>query len=123
VRVLAEEIGAMLGSAAHLAALRRTGTAGFAIERAVTLDALEGLDEAGRDALLLAPDAALDALPALDVDAPTCEALRQGRHPQCVAAPGRFRAYGPDGFVGVVDATGEALVPVRLIAFAAQRAE
>jgi tRNA pseudouridine55 synthase len=123
VRVLAEDIATALGSAAHLVALRRTATAGFALERAVTLDALEALDEAGRDALLLAPDAALGALPALALDGDLRDALVCGRRPRHPAAPGRYRAYGPDGFVGVVEATGDELRAVRLVAAAPQRAE
>lgn len=123
VRVLAEDIATALGSAAHLVALRRTATAGLALERAVTLDALEALDEPGRDALLLAPDAALGAFPPLALDAGLREALVCGRRPRHPAAPGRYRAYGPDGFVGVVDATGDELRAVRLIAIAPQRAE
>ena len=34
IRVLAEDIGEALGCGAHLAALRRTGTGGFALEQA-----------------------------------------------------------------------------------------
>lgn len=116
VRVLAEDVGRALGSAAHLAALRRTATAGLTLDRAASLDALEALDERGRDALLLPPDAALGAMPMLALDAETSDALRHGRHPRHPVAPGRYRAYGPGGFLGVVDASGEMLRATRLLA-------
>ena len=59
IRVLAEDIGAALGCGAHLAALRRTATGGFGSSDAVTLEALEAMTDAARDALLLPADALL----------------------------------------------------------------
>jgi tRNA pseudouridine55 synthase len=43
IRVLAEDIGKKLGTGAHLAELRRTKAGNFSIEKAVTLEELEGL--------------------------------------------------------------------------------
>jgi len=116
VRVLAEDIAAALGSCAHLAALRRTASGPFALDRAVTLSALEAMDVAARDALLLPPDAPLSLVARLDVDAPTALALAQGRGGAApVEAQGTFRCYGPVGrFVGLVEAAGGALRPLRL---------
>lgn len=45
VRVLAEDLGARLGTPAHLAALRRTRAGAFALQDAVTLDELQSLAE------------------------------------------------------------------------------
>jgi len=116
IRVLAEDIAAALGSCAHLAALRRTVSGPFALTGAVTLSALEAMDTAARDALLLPPDAPLSLVARLDVDAPTALALTQGRTPAApVEAHGTFRCYGPVGrFVGLVEATGASLRPLRL---------
>ncbi len=47
IRTLAEDIGRSLGSAAHLAALRRIRAGRFGIERAVTLEKLEEIIAAG----------------------------------------------------------------------------
>ena len=116
VRVLAEDLGASLQGCAHLAALRRTGTAAFSVEHAVTLDALQAMDSAARSRLLLPIDAGLSALPALAIDAAMASALRNGQRPAHHAAPGRYRTYGPDGFLGVVESTGDALVVTRLTA-------
>ena len=49
IRVLAEDIAGALGSCAHLAALRRTVSGPFALADAVTLEALEAMDEPARD--------------------------------------------------------------------------
>ena len=77
VRALARDLGARLGCGAHLSALRRTATGSFGVE-----DAL-GLDEAIRlgpalAARLIAPAAALPALPAVVVTAPGLERVRHG---------------------------------------------
>jgi tRNA pseudouridine55 synthase len=116
IRVLAEDIARALGTCGHLVALRRTATGAFTIEGAVTLDALEAMRTSERDARLLPPDASLSRLARLDVDLATEQALRAGRLARSPpAAAGRYRCYGPrDRFVGLVEASGDALRPVRL---------
>jgi tRNA pseudouridine55 synthase len=128
VRVLAEDLGEALGSCAHLASLRRTASGPFTLDRAVTLDTLEGLAPADRDALLLPVDAPLADLPSYAVDATGAAALLQGRPvpvPGCAGgAPGptpdaaagaRVRGYGPSGFLGLLSVDGQWLRPVRLV--------
>ena len=115
VRVLADDLGRALGSCAHLAGLRRTSTGGFRLEHAITLDALEALDLPARLARLLPIDAPLTDLPAVTLDPEAADALSHGRRPPNPAPPGRYRAYGPAGFVGLIEATGSELRAVRLI--------
>ena len=116
IRVLAEDLAAAVGSCAHLAALRRTASGAFTLDRAVTLEQLEAAAVATRDAWLLPVDAPLAGLPAIAVDAMTVAALTQGR--TAVApegAAGRCRCYGPEQrFLGIVEAAHGALKPVRL---------
>lgn len=59
IRTLGEDIGAALGSGAHLSALRRLDTGGLRVEDAVTLEALEALPEDARLACLQPPEALL----------------------------------------------------------------
>lgn len=73
VRVLAEDIGAALGSAAHLEALRRTGFGRFAISAAAPLDAWHP------DGELLSIRDALAHLPAFPLPATAADAARQGK--------------------------------------------
>jgi tRNA pseudouridine55 synthase len=116
LRVLAEDIAGALGSCAHLAALRRTVSGPFALAAAVTLEALETMDGAARDALLLPSDAPLSGLARLDVDASTARDLvagRLGRSPPAMS--GKCRCYGPQGrFLGVAEASAGELRSVRL---------
>jgi len=115
VRVLAEDLGAALASCAHLAALRRTGTGGFDVADALTLEALEVLDLPQREARLLPVDTALAGMPALAIGSDDALALSQGRRPANAAASGRYRGYGPGGFVGLLEATGTELRAIRLL--------
>jgi tRNA pseudouridine55 synthase len=116
IRVLAEDIAGSLGTCGHLAALRRTVSGPFALDRALSLEELEGMELAERDARLLPPDAPLSLMARLDVDLPTEQALRAGRIGRSPpVAAGRYRCYGPhDRFLGLVEATGAALRSVRL---------
>jgi tRNA pseudouridine55 synthase len=75
IRVLGEEIGAALGSAAHLEALRRTGFGSFDIADAATLDGWSPDETAGFVTLRHA----LAHLPAVTLDAKGAEAARQGK--------------------------------------------
>src|SRR5690606_14831969 len=59
IRTLAEDIGEALGCGAHLAALRRTGCGPLDVASAHTLERLESMAEAERDALLQDPDVLL----------------------------------------------------------------
>lgn len=68
IRVLAEDIGEALGCGAHLTGLRRTATAGYSVNDAVTLDALERLNLEQRDQLLKPADSLCLALPQIILD-------------------------------------------------------
>ena len=74
-----------------------------------TLEALEALDMPERVARLLPVDAALAGMPALAIGPDDALALAQGRRPRNAAASGRYRGYGPGGFVGLLEATGTEL--------------
>jgi tRNA pseudouridine55 synthase len=67
IRTLAEDIGAALGCGGHVAALHRTQTASFVLDKHNTIEYLESLDDAGRDALLLPTYAAVEYLPRMDL--------------------------------------------------------
>jgi tRNA pseudouridine55 synthase len=68
IRVLAEDIGEALGCGAHLTALRRTATAGFSVNDAATLEALEILNLEQRDQMLKPADSLCLALPQIILD-------------------------------------------------------
>lgn len=132
VRTLAEDIGAALGCGAHLVALRRTGVGALTLEHAVTLDALERMDEAARDACLRPVDALLSTFPAVRLGANDARRLLQGQRLRLselppiradegargdVAGDARVRVYrDEDGaLLGVARAADGVLAPERLI--------
>jgi tRNA pseudouridine55 synthase len=126
IRVLAEDIGRVLGCGAHLAALRRTRVGGFDVGRAWMPEALESLDQGGRDALLLPPEMLAADLPALTVEEASTQALGNGRRLPwaCSQSLGERRVYSPAGvFMGIcslIEEAGETwLVPVRLMSVSA----
>lgn len=83
IRTLAEDIGHKLGCGAHLIGLRRTETAGYMIEDAITLEALELLVKetpVGALAELLLPmDSAIAYLPRVILNADASHYLMQGQ--------------------------------------------
>ncbi|HXK34862.1 MAG TPA: tRNA pseudouridine(55) synthase TruB, partial [Dehalococcoidia bacterium] len=111
IRSLAHDLGAALGCGAHLAALRRTASAGFSIEDAVTPGVLRAAAADGRlGDLILAPDRAVERHDALLLGAESTLRLRQGRtlalEPLRMPRTGDIcRAYSFEGaFLGVVRA-------------------
>ena len=121
VRTLVEELAARLGTVGHVAALRRLALGPFREAQMRDLEALRALESEGFEALdvvLLPADAALAALPAVELGA---EEARRVGHGQRIAAAaawpaGRVRLYAPGpAFLGVgtVEPGGE-LRPQRL---------
>jgi len=115
VRVLAEDLGTALGCGAHLAALRRLASGGFDVGDAMSLEALEALDDGARDARLLPVDTLLASLPRLDLEAGDAWCLERGQAIAVGDLPDAdYRAYAAGRFVGVARANAGVLRPRRL---------
>lgn len=123
VRSLVEDIAAAAGTVAHTARLHREAVAGFDDADMLDLGAAEGLAESDPAALsgrLMAPDAALAGLPAVEVAE---DAGRRFRSGQAVAADvpagaGLVRVYVcGDGreFLGIGEITGSGEVAPRRV--------
>jgi tRNA pseudouridine55 synthase len=108
IRALAEDIGADLGTGAHLAALRRTASGRFRIADAATLDALRAMPD--RRARLLPLSALLEGLPRAELDAAAETRLRNGQSLKISGVgEGVHALYRTDGAViglGEADAGG-----------------
>lgn len=117
IRVLAEDIGQVLGCGACLAGLRREGVGGMTLASgAATLEQLESLSPDRRDALLQPPDTLVASLPRLDLDASEAGRILQGRPVEHRGAgkTGLARVYGPDrAFLGVVEVTSPGQIQPR----------
>lgn len=118
VRTLAEDLGERLGCGAHLSALRRTACAGLQASQAVTLPALEALDEAARSRLLLPCDRLALDWPEVRLEAGEAARLlsglrRRGPWPEAAGV----RVYGPEpgAFLGTAHVRGGELIPTRLL--------
>jgi tRNA pseudouridine55 synthase len=118
IRTLAEDIGQALGCGAHLAALRRTSCGPLAVSDAITLDQLEAMSEAEREARLRSPDALLADWPSLALDDDQAGRFLTGlrrrvQHPDLPAV--RVYGPGPRVFLGSAHITAGELIPDRLL--------
>lgn len=121
IRVLADDIGKALGCGAYLTGLRRTQTAGFRLENAISLVDFEALALEDRDACLLPADALLQSLPALTLEADEFARMRHGMSVDRLAAAGEYRLYAEGEskdnarFIGLGEAADGVLRPKRLL--------
>lgn len=82
VRTLAHDMGERLGCGAHLTELRRLSSGPFNLDRAISLERLKELAEAGNLAdVLVSPSDALGHLHALPLTAQGAERVRRGMPP------------------------------------------
>ena len=120
IRVLAADIGQALGCGAHLTALRRTRVGDLELAGAVTLAALEALDEAGRAGRLQPVDALLRSLPAMTVAGEAAERFRHGNPVDLQPGlGGKIRVYADGRLIGVGEPGSDGrLWPKRLVQLA-----
>ena len=86
IRSLAHDLGQILGTGAHLTALRRTTSGPFALDQSYSLDTLEQLAADSRFATALLPSyAALEGMPVLRLSPEQEQAVRHGQR----LTPGR----------------------------------
>jgi tRNA pseudouridine55 synthase len=87
IRTLAEDIGRAVGTGAHLAELRRTRAGRFKLERAVTLEALEALEDPAE--ILVSMNEAVSHLPEIKLNADELVKIRNGvKIPARIDTPG-----------------------------------
>jgi len=117
VRVLAQDIGAALGCGAHLQALRRTRVGPLHLDRAVSLDRLQGQDLDGRRAWLQPMDTLLASLPSVTLDAAASARFAHGQRVRSEGEQERLRVYAANGaLMGVARCSGGWLEATRLVA-------
>ena len=116
VRTLAEDIGAALGTGAHLRGLRRTASGRFRLEDAVSLEALRQLSPAARSARVLPLAALVEGLPRAALDAGAEARLRNGQALEISGlAEGVVAVVRADGaLIGLGRSEAGVLRPLRL---------
>ncbi|MEP6965346.1 MAG: tRNA pseudouridine(55) synthase TruB [Polaromonas sp.] len=119
IRTLGEDIGEALGCGAHLGFLRRIETGGFTAAQCVTLEALEAMSEAGREACLLPPQSLVGAYPTVTLDADHAGRFLSGlrRRGQWGLDAPLVQVFGeqPPAFLGTAHITADELIPQRLL--------
>ncbi len=127
IRALARDIGDALGCGAHLAALTRTASGGFALSQALGLEAAEAMGKSALRDRLLPPDALLQALPRQTLDAVQAQRFLHGGRLSGLPVPAHLvrgedvRVYGPlaEGqsavLLGLGAWDGNVLAPRRLL--------
>ena len=118
IRSLAHDLGERLGIGAHLTALRRIASGPLHVDGAISIDALQALEPAQREARLLPPDVLLGAWPAVRLEADDAGRFLSGLRrrldaPDCPAV----RVYGPEprAFLGSGHVKAGELIPTRLL--------
>jgi tRNA pseudouridine55 synthase len=121
VRTLAEDIGAALGTGAHVSMLRRLAVGPFREPQMISLPALEGIGAQGLEALdrlLLPSDAAVGQWPAVRLSGDVSYYLQLGQPVMVPHAPteGWVRLYGDGEFLGVGEVLDDGrIAPRRLV--------
>jgi len=124
IRTLAEDIGGELGCGAHLIGLRRTAIAHFDLKNSYTLQQLEAMTDAERDACVLPLESLMPDMPRLQLDAVQVQRLAQGQRLGLDTGlpDGKISLHGPTGFIGVGLLQGRRLAPERLLSNVAKQA-
>ena len=121
IRTLAEDIGEALGCGAHLSALRRTGSGGLDVADAITIDQLQALEPAAREARLRPPQVLLSDTPEVCLPADEAGRFLTGlRRRVALADAPAVKVFGPGlqepgAFLGTAPITAGELIPDRLL--------
>lgn len=121
IRVLAADLGQMLGCGAHLSALRRTRVGDLDLENAYPLETIEKIEEASRNDVLQPVDALLQSLSRLDVEGDAAQRFSHGNPVDLPdGANGKMRVYAAGKLIGVGEpGPGGRLWPKRLVQLSA----
>src|SRR5688572_21264390 len=96
IRTLAEDIGAALGTCAHLVALRRTAAGRFRVEDATAPEVVGRMPAELRARCLLGLPELLRGLPRAELDAPSAARFRRGQSLKMAVAEGLCAVFGMD---------------------------
>ncbi len=124
IRTLCADIGAYLGCGGAMASLRRTETAGFSIDRCMTLEELEALSPAARMAHLLPVESLFSELQVVQLSAFYARLAHSGQEiylskiKRSLPLQTRVRLYDEQGFFALGEvrdfSDGAAIKPIKL---------
>jgi tRNA pseudouridine55 synthase len=120
MRVLASDLGDLLGTGGLLSWLERTAYGPMAVPDAITLEQLEAMEDPA--SALLGPDVAVSWMPRVDLPPELAMQVRRGQSVWLARVPdprprGAVRAHGADGeLICVGELTGTMLRPTKVLA-------
>jgi tRNA pseudouridine55 synthase len=120
MRVLASDLGDLLGTGGLLSWLERTAYGPMALPDALTLEQLEAMEDPA--SAMLGPDVAVSFMPRVDLPMPLAVQVRRGQSVWLAKVPdprprGAVRAHGPEGeLICVGELTGTMLRPTKVLA-------
>jgi tRNA pseudouridine55 synthase len=120
MRVLASDLGDLLGTGGLLSWLERTAYGPMRLSEAITLEQLEALDDP--TTALLGPDIAVSFLPRVDLPPQLAVQVRRGQSVWLAKVPdprprGTVRAHGADGeLICMGELAGTMLRPTKVLA-------
>jgi tRNA pseudouridine55 synthase len=106
VRTIADDLGRLLGSGAHLATLRREMANGLTLADAIDLETVE--DDA-LQAAILPIDAPLQHLPAVHLEPAEAKRFRHGNPVVVPCPPGDVRVYDGAELIAIASSDGQTL--------------
>jgi tRNA pseudouridine55 synthase len=120
MRVLASDLGDVLGTGGLLSWLERTAYGPMTLTDTLTLEQLEAMEDPA--SALLGPDVAVSFMPRVDLPMPLAVQVRRGQSVWLAKVPdprprGAVRAHGPEGeLICVGELTGTMLRPTKVLA-------
>ena len=116
IRTLTEDIAKALGTVSHTSSLRRIKDGKFSIENSIALDELEKRGDNVKD-ILIPLENVLDDIPVILLSGQDAENLIQGKQipNSSDVEDGRYLAKSENGFLEMVEVSGELIVPKKLL--------
>jgi len=120
MRVLASDLGDLLGTGGLLSWLERTAYGPMSLAESITLEQLEAMEDPS--SALLGPEVAVSFLPRVDLPPQLATQVRRGQSVWVVKLPdprprGAVRAHGADGeLICLGELTGTMLRPTKVLA-------
>ena len=115
VRTLSVDLGAKLGYASHMSALRRTASAGLTLDKALTLSQISEMVEAGDTPFLLPIEFGVQDLPAVQVTEDDAKEISFGRFIAIDSQEPLVAAFLEDKVLAIMEKRGQVYKPRKVL--------
>ena len=115
VRTLSVDLGAKLGHASHMSALRRTASAGLTLDKALTLSQISEMVEAGDTSFLLPIEFGVQDLPTVQVTEDDAKEISFGRFIAIDSQEPLVAAFLEDKVLAIMEKRGQVYKPRKVL--------